>query len=162
MKVDQLTRDAWPWHRPTGKSRQDRYQATGQLLRPAVGSDQWDVAVHGGDLYLLKPTLGKPKEIPALNQGREGCNHPAIPRSPSPISFPEGIRLRVTIVVKCWPLAICSWSVQCYRKVVAYIHSWLFGYSFETVPETCMVEFLEFLHGVGFFYLIWMVRHSIQ
>ena len=30
---------------------------------------------------------------------------------------------------------------------------------FETIPETCIVEFLR---EAGFFYLIWMVRHSIQ
>ena len=30
---------------------------------------------------------------------------------------------------------------------------------FETIPETCIVEFLR---EAGFFYLIWTVRHSIQ
>ena len=39
-------------------------------------------------------------------------------RPPSPISCPEDHRLLVTIVVKHWPLTICSWSLQCYRDVV--------------------------------------------
>ena len=34
------------------------------------------------------------------------------------ISCPEDHRLLVTIVVRHWPLTICSWSVQCYRNVV--------------------------------------------
>ena len=63
-------------------------------MKPLVNSyiqklvqTKWDVAVHGRDLYLVKPTLGPPKkfqqtntgatkEIPAPNQGWRGSNHP--------------------------------------------------------------------------------------
>ena len=62
------------------------------------GQTKWDVAVHGRDLYIVKPTLG--------------------PSPPNPISCPYDRWLFVTIVVKHWPLTICSWSVQCYRNVV--------------------------------------------
>ena len=41
-----------------------------------------------------------------------------MPRPPRPISCPMDRRLLVTIVVRCWPLTIYSWSVQCYKKVV--------------------------------------------
>ena len=51
-------------------------------LKPQVNSYiqqlvqiKWDVAVHGRDLYFVKPTLGPPKKIPALNQSWRGCNH---------------------------------------------------------------------------------------
>ena len=37
---------------------------------------QWDVAVHGRDLYLVKPTLGPPKKFQHLTQGWRGYNHP--------------------------------------------------------------------------------------
>ena len=62
------------------------------------GQTKWDVAVHGRDLYIVKPTLG--------------------PSPPNPISCPFDRWLFVTIVVKHWPLTICSWRVQCYRNVV--------------------------------------------
>ena len=62
------------------------------------GQTKWDVAVHGRDLYIVKPTLG--------------------PSPPNPISCLYDRWLFVTIVVKHWPLTICSWSVQCYRNVV--------------------------------------------
>ena len=41
-----------------------------------LGQIKWGVAVHGRNLYLLKPTLGQQKEITALNQSWRGCNHP--------------------------------------------------------------------------------------
>ena len=51
-------------------------------LKPLVNSyiqklvqTKWDVAVHGRDLYLVKPTLVPPEEIPAPYQSWRGCNH---------------------------------------------------------------------------------------
>ena len=47
-------------------------------LKPLVNSYiqqlvqiEWDVAVHGRDLYLLKPTLGRPKKFQHLNRAEE-------------------------------------------------------------------------------------------
>ena len=37
---------------------------------------KWDVAVHGRDLYLVKPNTGATEEVPAPNQSWRGCNHP--------------------------------------------------------------------------------------
>ena len=97
-------------------------------LKPQVNSYiqqlvqiKWDVAVHGRDLYFVKPTLGPPKKFQHLTRAEEVVItdfESAIQRPPSPISCPEDHRLLVTIVVKHWPLTICSWSVQCYRNVV--------------------------------------------
>ena len=90
-------------------------------LKPLVNSyiqqlvqTKWDVAVHGQDLYLVKPTLGQPKKIQHLTRAEEVV----ITRLLSPIFCPEDHRLLVTTVVKHWALTICSWGVQCYRNVV--------------------------------------------
>ena len=90
-------------------------------LKPLVNSyiqqlvqTKWDVAVHGQDLYFVKPTLGQPKKIQHLTRAEEVV----ITRLLSPIFCPEDHRLLVTTVVKHWALTICSWGVQCYRNVV--------------------------------------------
>ena len=92
-------------------------------MKPLVNSyiqklvqTKWDVAVHGRDLYLVKPTLGPPKKFQHLTRTEEVV---IIQRPPNPISFPEDRRLLVTIVVKHWLLTICSWSVQRYRNVLS-------------------------------------------
>ena len=98
-------------------------------MKPQVNSyiqklvqTKWDVAVHGRDLYLVKPTLGPPKKFQHLTRAEEVViTELAIPRPPNPISCPEDRRLIVTIVVKHWPLTICCWSVHCYRNVVMNI-----------------------------------------
>ena len=42
-------------------------------LKPLVNSyiQQWDVAVHGRYLYLVKPTLGQPKKFQRLTRAEE-------------------------------------------------------------------------------------------
>ena len=47
------------------------YETTGQLLHLAVGSTKWDVAVHGRDLYPVKPTLGPPNKFQPLTRAEE-------------------------------------------------------------------------------------------
>ena len=90
-------------------------------LKPLVNSYiqqlvqiKWDVALHGRDLYLLKPTPGPQKKFQHLTRAEEF----SIPRPPNPMSCPVDPRLLVTIVVRHWLLTICSWGVQCCRKVV--------------------------------------------
>ena len=97
-------------------------------MKPLVNSDiqklvqtKWDVAVHGRDLYLVKPALWPPKKFQHLTRAEEVKSPDfelAIPRPPNPISCPEDHQLVVTIVVKHWPLTICWLSVYCYRNVV--------------------------------------------
>ena len=82
-----------------------------------------DVAVHSIDPYLVKPTLEPLMKFQHLTRAEEvvitrlRIGHTKATKS-NPISCPEDCRLVVTIVVKHWPLTICSWSVQCYRSVV--------------------------------------------
>ena len=131
-------------------------------MKPLVNSyiqklvqTKWDVAVHGRDLYLVKPTLGPPKKFQHLTRAEEVVITDfelAIPRPSNPISCPEDRWLVVTIVVKHWPLTICCWSVHCYRNVVMNITVDSLNALFQTIPETCIVEFLR---QAGFFYLIW-------
>ena len=94
-------RDPRPRYRPASKCSLYRYETTGQLLHSEVGSnqvgcscawqrslyfetntgateevpapnhDKWDVAVHGRDLYILKPTLGPPKKFQHLTTDEE-------------------------------------------------------------------------------------------
>ena len=62
-----------------------------------------DVAVHGKDLYLVKPTLGPLKKFQHLTRAEEFVItrlRIGIPRPPNPISCPEDRQLVVTIVVK--------------------------------------------------------------
>ena len=90
-------------------------------LKPLVNSyiqslvqTKWGVAVHGRDMYLMKPTLGQPKKFQRLTRAEEIV----ITRLPMPISCPEDHPLLVTTVVKHSALITCSWSVQWYRNVV--------------------------------------------
>ena len=97
-------------------------------LKPLVNSyiqqlvqTKWNAAVHGRDIYLVKPTLGQPKKFQRLTRAEEVVITDfelAIPRPPSPISCPEDHRLLVTTVVNHSALTICSCSVQWYRNVM--------------------------------------------
>ena len=64
-------RDPRPRYRPTGKCPLYRYETTGQLLIKMLVQTKWDVAVHGRDLYLVKPTLGPPKKFQHLTRAEE-------------------------------------------------------------------------------------------
>ena len=72
---------------------------------------KWHVAVHGRCVYLLKPTLAPPKKSLHLTRAEEVLIirfESTILRPPRPTSSPEDRPLLVTIVVKLWPLTICS------------------------------------------------------
>ena len=45
---------------------------TTQHIMPCMIQTKWDVAVHGRDLYLMKPTLGPPKKFQHLTRAEEG------------------------------------------------------------------------------------------
>ena len=62
-RVDHLAKELWPWHRPTGKCPLCRFEALVNFYIEQLVQIKWDVAVHGTDLYLLKPTLGPPKKF---------------------------------------------------------------------------------------------------
>ena len=82
---------------------------------------RWDVALHVRDLYLINQHWGNrinSRTEPELKRLWPSNFELSIPRPPSPILFPEDIRLLVTTVVNHLALSICSWSVQYYRNAL--------------------------------------------
>ena len=76
-RVYQLTidRGLWPWHRPTCKSPLCRFEANGQCLYPAVGSNQVRCGCEWQRSLSLETNTRATKEIPALSQSWRGCYH---------------------------------------------------------------------------------------
>ena len=92
-------------------------------LKPRVNYIQqlvqikWDVAVHGRDLYFVKPTLGPQKKFQHLTRAEE------VVITRLRIGHTKAIKSHIlsrgppTTCHHCGQ-TICSWSVQCYRNVV--------------------------------------------
>ena len=94
-------------------------------LKPLVNSyiqqlvqTKWDVAVHGRDLYLVKPTLGQPMKFQHLTRDEEvvitrlRIGHTKATKSHILSRGPPACH-------QCGQtLIICSWSVQYYRNIV--------------------------------------------
>ena len=91
-------------------------------LKPLVNSciqqlvqTKWGVAVHGRDLYLVKPTLGQLKKFQRLTRAEEVViTRPRIGHTKAHILS----RGPLTTVVKHCTLTIYSWSVQWYKNAV--------------------------------------------
>ena len=127
-------------------------------MKPLVSSyiqklvqTKWDVAVHGRDLYLEKPTRAT-EEVPAPNQSWRGCNHPT---SNWPYQGHQIPYLVPSTTNWLSPLTIDHMLLECAvlqecRDEYYTVDS--LNTLFETIPETCI---LEFLREAGFFYLIW-------
>ena len=119
--VDELARDPWHDINPLVGVHYADFKPLVNFYIQQLVQIRWDVAVHGRDLYLLKPTLGPPQKLQHLTRAEEVVIIRLILshiKPPSLLSCPEDRQLLVIIVVRCWPLTICSWSVQCPRKVV--------------------------------------------
>ena len=97
-------------------------------MKPLVNSyiqklvqTKWDVAVHGRDLYLVKPTLGPPKKFQHLTRAEEvvitrlRIGHTKATNS---TSCPEDRQLVVTIVVKHWHIYLCRTANMSWRMCV--------------------------------------------
>ena len=133
-------------------------------LKPLVNSyiqqlvrTKWDVAVHGRDLYLLKPTLGPPKKFQYLTRSEEVVITRLRIGHQGPYILSLGL-------CRHWgqTLTIGHMLLECavlWESRDQYYTAVSSNTLLETIPETCIVEFLR---EVGFFYLIWTVRHSIQ
>ena len=148
--------DPWPWHRSSGGCQLCRSETTGQLLHPAAGSDQMGCSCTWQRSLFRKTNTGATEEIPALNQSWRGCNHPTSHRPY------KGHQVRYLVPrttdylsplwsnTDHWPYApgVCS-VTECRDE---YYTADSLNTLFETIPETCIVEFLR---EVGFFYLIW-------
>ena len=115
----------------------------------------WDVAVHGRDLHLVKPTLGPPKNFQHLTRAEEvitplrightkATKSHILSRGPPTVCHHCGQTLTIDhMVLECAVLQECRdeyYTVDSLNTL------------FETIPETCIVEFLR---EAGFFYLIW-------
>ena len=98
-------------------------------LKPLVNSYiqqlvqiKWDVAVHGRDLYLLKPKLGPPTKFQHLTRAEEVViARLRIGRTKATkshiLSHGPPTTCHHCVVIRHWLLTICSWSVQCCRQV---------------------------------------------
>ena len=132
-------------------------------LKPLVNSyiqklvqTKWDVAVHGRDLYLVKPTLGLPNKFQYLTRAEEvvitrlrightkATKSRILSRGPPTACHHCGQTLTIEhMLLECAVLQECRDEYYTVDSLKAL---------FETIPETCIVEFLR---EAGFFYLIW-------
>ena len=132
-------------------------------MKPLVNSyiqklvkTKWDVAVHGRDLYLVKPTLGPLKKFQHLTRAEEvvitwlrightkATKSHILCRGPPNGCHHCGQTLTIDhMLVECALLQECRDEYYTVDSLNAL---------FETIPETCIVEFLR---EAGFFYLIW-------
>ena len=132
-------------------------------MKPMVNSyiqmlvqTKWDVAVHGRDLYLVKPTLGPPKKFQHLTRAEDvvitrlrightkATKSHILPWGPPTVCHHCGQSLTIDhMLLGCPLLQECRDEYYTVDSLNAL---------FETIPETCIVEFLR---EAGFFYLIW-------
>ena len=132
-------------------------------MKPLVNSyiqklvqTKWDVAVHGRDLYLVKPTLGPPKKFQHLTRAEEvvitrlrightkATKSHILSRGPPTGCHHCGQTLTIDhMLLECALLQECRDEYYTVDSLNALL---------ETIPETCIVEFLR---EAGFFYLIW-------
>ena len=132
-------------------------------MKPLVNSyiqklvqTKWYVAVHGRDLYLVKPTLGSPKKFQHLTRAEEvvitrlWIGHTKATKSHTlSRGTPTGCHHCGQTLTIDHMLLECALLQDCrdeYYRVASL------NALFETIPETCKVEFLR---EAGFFYLIW-------
>ena len=111
-------------------------------------------------LYLLKPTLGPPKKFQWFNRAEEvvitrlRIGHTKahiLSRGPPTMCHHCGQTLTIDhMLLECTVLQ---------ESRDEYYTADSLNTLFETIPETCIVEFLR---EARFFYLIWTVRHSLQ
>ena len=133
------------------------------VMKPLVNSyiqklvqTKWDVAVHGRDLYLVKPTLGPPKKFQHLTRAEDvvitrlrightkATKFHILSRGPPTGCHHCGQTLTIDhMLLECPLLQVCRDEYYTVDSLNAL---------FETIPETCIVEFLR---EAGFFYLIW-------
>ena len=154
-------RDIWPRHRPTGKCPLYSFETTGQLLHSAVGSNQVGCSCSWQRSLSRKTNTGTTKEIPALNQSWRGCNHPSSNCHTKSTKSHILSRGQPTACHHCGQtLTIGHMLLGCADECRdEYYTADSLDTLFETIPETCL---LKLLWEVGFFYLIWMVKHSTQ
>ena len=131
-------------------------------MKPLVNSyiqklvqTKWDVAVHGRDLYLVKPTLGPLKKFQHLTRAEEvvitrlrightkATKSHILSRGPPTGCHQCGQTLTIDhMLLECALLQECRDEYYTVDSLNAL---------FETIPETCIIEFLR---EAGFFNLL--------
>ena len=120
---------------------------------------KWDVAVHGIDLYLVKPTLGPPKKFRHLTRAEEVITRLRIGHTKATKSHilsrgpPTGCQHCGQTLTIDHMLLECAVLKECRDEYYTVDSNPLF----QTIPETCIVEFLR---EVGFFYRICFVNFN--
>ena len=149
-------RDPRPRYRPTAKCPLYRYETTGQLLHSEVGSNQVGCSCTWQKSISCETNTGATEEVPAPYQSSRGCNHPTSNWPYQGHQIPYLVRGPRTGCQHCGQsltiyhmLLECAVLQECRDK---YYTADSLNTLFETIPETCIVEFLW---EVGFFYLIW-------
>ena len=144
--------DPWPWHRSSGGCPLCRSETTGQLLHLATGSNQMGCSCT----WQRFPTLGPPKKfqhftradqvvITRLRIGHtKATKSHILSRGPPTTCHHCGQTLTIDHM-----LLECAVLQECRDE---YYTADSLNTLFETIPETCIAEFLW---EVGFFYLIW-------
>ena len=132
-------------------------------MKPLVNSyiqkmvqTKWDVAVHGRDRFLVKPTLGPPKKFQHLTRAEEvvitrlrightkATKSHILSRGPPTGCHHCGQTLTIDhMLLECALLQECRDEYYTVDSLNAL---------FKTIPETCIVEFPR---EARFFYLIW-------
>ena len=133
-------------------------------LKPLVNSyiqqlfqTKLDVAVHGRDLYLVKATLAPPKKYQHLTRAEEvvitrlRIGHTKATKSHILSLGPPTACHHCGQTLSIDHMLLESAALQERRE--EYYTVGLLNTPFETIPETCIVEFLR---EVGFSYLIWL------
>ena len=122
------------------------------LLDTKLVQTNWDVAVHGRDIYLVKPTLGPPKKFQHLTRAEEvvitrllightkATKSHILSRGP-----PTGFR-------HCGQTLTTDHMLLLQECRDEYYTVDSLNALFETITETFIVEFMW---EAGFFYLIW-------
>ena len=138
--------------------KQQNYRIVDKLLHSAVGSNQVGCSYTSQRSLSFETNTRATEEIPALNQSWRVFNNPT---SNWPYQDPQvpNLVLRTTHCSQTLnidhTIMECAVLQECYDEF--YTADSL--NTLETIPETCMVEFRR---EAGLFYLIWMVRHSLQ
>ena len=119
-------------HRASGKCPLYRFEATGQLLHSAVGSNQMGCTYTWPRSLPHETNSGTTKKIPALNQSWRGCDHPTSNWSyqghqgPYLVPRTTGCLSPLWSNIDHWPYApgVCSITEMSWR----ILHSWLIEY----------------------------------
>ena len=122
------------------------HQSGTELLPTYEPSPSRCGGLHGRDLYLVKPTLGQPKTFQRLTR------------------VPYLVPMTTYCLSPLWPNTehlpyvpgMCSGAGMSWR----ILHSWLVEYSLWDNSRDLWT--VEFLWEAWFFFLMWVVRHSIH